>query len=202
MKTELLNGQLSAHFNSLGFLVAGLLVFFAIHWLPSIPSLRQRLVKKIGTTAYRTLFALIAIHGLALAIYGKMESPNIPVWDPPFWAILVPVVTMPFVFILLLCTYFPSNIKCATRHPMLLGVVLWSTAHLTINGDLASMILFGSFGVFSLLTIWLINHRETPPEKQRLPIFRDITAVAGGLVVFIVVLYFHNTLFGVSTFQQ
>jgi len=38
-----------------------------------------------------------------------------------------------------------------TRHPFLWGVALWAAGHLMVNGDLASLILFGSLLVLSVL---------------------------------------------------
>lgn len=83
---------------------------------------------------------------------------------------------------------------------MLLGVILWSISHLTINGDLASIILFGSFATYSVIAIRSTNRRMAAQPKQKHPIFRDLTAAGGGVALYAIVLFFHNTLFGVSTF--
>ena len=37
-----------------------------------------------------------------------------------------------------------------TRHPFLWGVALWAAGHLMVNGDLASLILFGSLLVLAV----------------------------------------------------
>jgi uncharacterized membrane protein len=37
-----------------------------------------------------------------------------------------------------------------TRHPFLWGVALWALVHLIVNGDLASLVLFGSLLVLAL----------------------------------------------------
>ncbi len=41
------------------------------------------------------------------------------------------------------------GILTVTRHPFLNAVGLWAAAHLTANGDLASMLLFGGIGVLA-----------------------------------------------------
>ncbi|PKP73522.1 MAG: hypothetical protein CVT84_13085 [Alphaproteobacteria bacterium HGW-Alphaproteobacteria-6] len=43
------------------------------------------------------------------------------------------------------------------RHPMLWGTVIWAVAHLTVNGDVASVVLFGGLGAWALVEIALIN---------------------------------------------
>ena len=43
------------------------------------------------------------------------------------------------------------------RHPMLTGMTLWSVAHLLVNGDVASLVLFGGLGLWAVIEIVLIN---------------------------------------------
>ena len=60
------------------------------------------------------------------------------------------------VFILLFAAYLPGRIKAKLRHPMLAAIKFWALAHLIANGDLASIILFGSFlayAVFDRITL-------------------------------------------------
>ncbi|MEI4263705.1 NnrU family protein [Roseovarius sp. D0-M9] len=65
-----------------------------------------------------------------------------------------------------------------SRHPLLLAMALWAAAHIVPNGDLAHVILFGTFAIFALLGGQLIDRRkrhEMGPEWQRL---RRVVAVA------------------------
>ena len=43
------------------------------------------------------------------------------------------------------------------RHPMLWGQVIWAVAHLLVNGDLASIVLFGCLGIWAFIEMSLIN---------------------------------------------
>jgi uncharacterized membrane protein len=43
------------------------------------------------------------------------------------------------------------------RHPMLWGTVVWAVAHLLVNGDYASVVLFGGIGVWALVAMAVIN---------------------------------------------
>ena len=47
--------------------------------------------------------------------------------------------------ILVVAAYIRGHIYTKLKHPMLAGVKLWAAAHLLANGDLGSIILFGSF---------------------------------------------------------
>ena len=46
------------------------------------------------------------------------------------------------------------------RHPMLWGVVIWAGAHLLVNGDQASLVLFGGMALWALAEMVLINRAE------------------------------------------
>jgi uncharacterized membrane protein len=47
-----------------------------------------------------------------------------------------------------------------TRHPLLLALTLWAAAHVMPNGDLAHVILFGTFTTFAVLGGRLIDRRK------------------------------------------
>ena len=43
------------------------------------------------------------------------------------------------------------------RHPMLLGMLIWAVAHLLVNGDVASIVLFGVLGAWAIVEMVVIN---------------------------------------------
>ena len=47
--------------------------------------------------------------------------------------------------IFMAAAFVPSHIKSKLKHPMLAGIKTWALAHLLSNGDLGSILLFGSF---------------------------------------------------------
>lgn len=54
------------------------------------------------------------------------------------------------------------------RHPMLTGFLLWTIAHLLVNGDVPSFVLFGGLGVWAVAEMIVINRSEptwVPPAK-------------------------------------
>ncbi|HRO10777.1 MAG TPA: NnrU family protein, partial [Amaricoccus sp.] len=46
------------------------------------------------------------------------------------------------------------------RHPMLTAVLIWAVAHLLVNGDRASLVLFGWLGLWAIAEMLLIGARE------------------------------------------
>ena len=92
----------------------------------------------------------------------------------------------------------PTNIKRYVRHPQMLGTALWAFAHLMVNGDIRSVLLFGAFLAWSLLEIVLCNRRDGAwqrPEPK--PRKWDVITVAIGAVAFVTLVYLHPVLFGV-----
>ena len=53
-------------------LIAGLVLFFGIHLVPTVPALRARLVDASGEERYRLIFALLAALGLALIVFVRI----------------------------------------------------------------------------------------------------------------------------------
>ena len=91
-------------------------------------------------------------------------------------------------------------ITTKVRHPQLTAVKVWAVAHLLVNGDLASIVLFGGMLAWAVAEVILINRATgpwTPPAA--VPVKKEITAAVVTVVVFIVVALVHLAL-GVNPF--
>ncbi len=81
------------------------------------------------------------------------------------------------------------------RHPMLTGVVVFAIAHLLVNGDVPSLVLFGGLGIWALITIRIINAQEgawTRPEPG--PISGDVKLFVIALVIYAIIAGLHMLL--------
>lgn len=137
-------------------LIAGIVVFLGLHLLPAAADWRKRLVAGLGETGYKALFSLASIAAFVLLVYGFAQAPVVQVWSPPPWTRWVAIALMLPAFIFLVAAYVPGRIKAKLKHPFLVAVKTWALAHLIANGDLASIILFGSFlayAVFDRITL-------------------------------------------------
>ena len=77
-------------------LVAGLVLFMAIHLIPSAPRLRAALVERLGAKPYRGVFSAVALLSVVAVVWGFSRSPIEAVYAPPAWGhqasmILVPI---------------------------------------------------------------------------------------------------------------
>lgn len=177
-------------------LIVGLLAFFGAHLMPTFVSLRTTLVGRLGENAYKALYSIIALSGLVLIVLGYARVPLEMVYQPPAWGRHLNMVLMLLAVILIVAAYVPNNIKRMTAHPMLWGTFFWATAHLLANGDRASVLLFGSFGIYALFEMWSANRRGQHPSKDKQSVLKDITVVVLGLIVYAIVFRFHGTFFG------
>ena len=132
----------------LAILVLGLVVFLGAHVFVSMRAERAKVIARLGQNGYRALFAAVALIGLAIIVWGYADYRAhgwIQVWSPPAFMRHVTVGLMLFSVIFVTAAFIPSHIKAKLKHPMLAGVKTWALAHLLSNGDLGSILLFGSF---------------------------------------------------------
>lgn len=186
-------------------MVIGLALFFILHLLPTVPDLRRGLVERFGERPYKLLFSLVSAAALALIVYGYAKLGHTPgknpdIWLPPVWMRHVTMSLMPIAFVLLAAAYIPSRIRTAARHPMLAAVKVWAFAHLLVNGDLASIILFGSFLAYAVYDRISVKKRAAlgPLGAARGGLNGDVAVIAVGLIVYVVfLLWGHARLIGV-----
>lgn len=140
-------------------LITGLALFLGIHVFATFREARLGIIGRLGEGAYKGLFSLVSAAGLVLIVwgYGRYRATGYaPVWDPPLSLRHVTLLLMWISFVALAAAYAPAGkIKGVLRHPMLVGVKAWALAHLLANGDLGSIVLFGS------LLAWAIYDRIT-----------------------------------------
>lgn len=186
-------------------LIGGLAIFFIVHLVPTLPSVRAGLIAGVGGGIYRGLFALASIAGLAAIVLGYGQAQglgrgNPELWTPPVWVKHVVLLLMVPALILLVAAYVPSRIRSAVRHPMLAALMLWAFAHLLANGDLASVLLFGSFLAFAVYDRISVMSRAAPGPlgDAKGGVAQDIVVVAAGLALYALILFWgHAKLTGV-----
>ena len=177
-------------------LYLGLGLFFLIHLIPMMPGFREGLVNRLGKNGYRGIFSLGALAGLLLIIWGKSVAPFVVWYTAPVVPHSVAYLLVMLAFILFPASHMPTNIRRFTRHPMLWGIVIWGTAHLLMNGDQASVVLFGGFACYGLIAMLSANARGAELSVDALPIRKDLVVVVAGLTVYAVIFLMHGWLFG------
>ncbi|MEL6947662.1 MAG: NnrU family protein, partial [Pseudomonadota bacterium] len=130
--------------------------------------------------------------------YGLAREEATILYSPIQGSVGLSLILVPIALILVVASQVPTGyIKRAVQHPMLLGVILWAISHLANNGDWASVLMFGSLLVWSVLNIISCYRRGGRPAEASLA--GDIIAVIVGLILtYAFVRFLHEYLFGVG----
>ncbi len=180
-------------------LILGIIIFFSIHLVPILP-IKNILINRLGENKYKGLFSLIALVGLLIIIYGFSRADFYPIWDPLPYSKEIALALMPISMILLAAANIQTNIKKFIKHPMLIGILIWSFVHLIANGDLRSIILFGSFGLYALIDIFFSKKVLTTNIEAKYTLSKDIMVIIIGLVAYLIIVYYHQFIAGVTIF--
>lgn len=186
-------------------LIIGLALFLGIHLVPTSPQTRAGLVARFGENSYKLAFSVVSLVGLILIVLGYhklqvMPGKNPVLWTPPAGMRHATMALMLPAMILLVAAYIPSRIRTAARHPMLAAVKLWALAHLLANGDLASIVLFGSFLAYAVYDRISVKRRGASGPLGAKPgtLLGDIAAIVIGIALYLVMVYWaHTALIGV-----
>lgn len=166
-------------------------IFLVTHAVPARPAVRTRLVGLIGRRAYLSLYSLVSLVLLAWLIIAAGRAPYVGYWSwtperawlanglmaiALWFAVCGTAIANPFSLGGVAVKAYDAarpGVLAATRHPLLMALVLWSAAHLTVNGDLAHVLLFGAMSAFSIIGILMMERRA---RKRAGPQWRLVSA--------------------------
>lgn len=181
-------------------LIGGLVIWCGVHLFSAVaPAARSLAIARLGEKRFKGLYALALVVSLVLIVLG-WRSINPTYWyTPPF----EPTAIHGFIllaFLLVSAPNRPTRLKLWVRHPMLLGVKIWAAAHLLVNGDDRTTILFGTLLAWAVAEVVLINKRDGDWVKPEITVswLREILGGVAVLLVFAVVMMLHPWFAGVS----
>jgi uncharacterized membrane protein len=184
-------------------MILGLVLFFSVHTLTMQRELRARVIASTGEGGYKIGYSLVSAVGLVLIVWGFSHyraTGWLDIWYPPTALKYIAVALMLPAVILVVASYIRGHIYTTLKHPMLAGIKLWAAAHLLANGDLGSIILFGSFLGWAVFDRTSLKHR-TDAGGPPIPVGgrgNDLIAAAVGLVAYLALAFaFHPVVIGV-----
>ncbi len=205
--------------------------FFLTHSVPVRPPFRPWAVARLGAAGFGLAYSALSLAVLVWLVVAAGRAPYVALWNwAPWQNHVVLAVMLPVCLILSLALFRPNpfsfggarnarfdpahpGIVRVTRHPLLLALALWSAAHILPNGDLAHVILFGTFAVFAILGTRLVDRRRRREMGQRwhdlraavaasraMPHFTGDTAlrVLAGLLLYAALIWLHPMVIGVD----
>ena len=192
----------------LAVMILGLVLFIGMHLVTTRREQRATLIARLGEGPYKGLYSVVSILGVALIAWGFARyraTGWIDVWYPPAWTRHLAVALIWPAAIFFVAPYSPGRIKTALKHPMLVGTKLWALAHLIANGDLGSIVLFGSILGWAVIDRISLK-RRTDPGSPPIPVGgvrKDVIAVAVGTVLYLALGFlFHPYVVGVPAFGR
>lgn len=172
-------------------LLVGIGLWWAGHFFKRVlPGVRRRMGDR-----GKGIAALLIVAGLVAMVVGYRGAVLETVFVPPAWGRHVNNLAMLVAVILLGMGSSKGKLRAWLRHPMLTGVLVWAVAHGLVNGDLPSLVLFGSMGLWAVVEMVVINAKDGPwPRPEPGPIGGDVRLLVISLVAFGVIAAIHTWL--------
>lgn len=172
-------------------LILGLLLWSVSHLFKRLaPATRARM-----GDAGKGVVAVASLAAVALMVIGYRGADVVVLWSPPSFLTHINNLLMILAIYLFVSSGAKTWITTKIRHPQLTAVKAWAVAHLLVNGDLASLVLFGGLLAWAVVSVILINRANGVwvPEHGW-PVKNEVQAVIGTVVVLAVVGAIHTWL--------
>jgi uncharacterized membrane protein len=172
-------------------LIAGLVLWWGAHLFKRVAPQRRAAMGEAG----KGVMAVLIVLSVVLMVIGYRGAAVIDLWFPPAFLVHLNNLLMILAFYLYAASGMKTAITRSIRHPQLTAVKTWAVAHLLVNGDLASVVLFGGLLAWAVVEVILINRAQ--PDWTRpapVPARKEIMAVVAAVVVSGIVMLIHNWL--------
>jgi uncharacterized membrane protein len=172
----------------MGLLVLGLLIWVGAHIFKRVAPEQRAAMGDKGKGAV----AVLLLVSLGLIIWGYRGAEFINVWYPPSFMVHINNLLMLIAVFVFGMSATTGRLRGKMRHPQLTAVKIWAVAHLLVNGDLASIILFGGMLAWAVLEVILINKavpvwdRPQPGEAKK-----DVVLVVITVVMYLAITAIH-----------
>ena len=168
-------------------LILGLALWVGAHLFPRLaPDARARM-----GNAGKGVVAAGVLVGLVLIIIGYRGAAFVPVWTPPAFLTHLNNLLMILAVFVYGMSATTGRLRGKMRHPQLTAVKIWAVAHLLVNGDLASIILFGGMLAWAVAEVIVINKTTTWDRPEPGPAKKDVVLVIITLVMFAIITGIH-----------
>lgn len=172
-------------------LILGLFLWSAVHfWKRLAPDSRASMGDK-----GKIIVAVVAVLGIVLMVIGYRAAEGAVFWGRSPAMTGINNLLMIFAVYLYAASGAKTRITRTIRHPQLTAVKVWALAHLLVNGDVPSFVLFGGLLAWAVVEVILINRANrdwTPPPV--VPMKKEVTAVVATVVVFAIIALIHSWL--------
>lgn len=172
-------------------IILGLALWAGVHfWKRIAPAHRESFGDK-----GKGIVALGSFAAIVLMVLGYRMADGAVFWGRSPAMTGINNLLMLFAFYLFAASGKGTRVTRLIRHPQLTAVVVWAAAHLLVNGDIPSFVLFGGLAIWALAEMIVINRAQGPRGAYHAPpIKSEVIAVVATLVVTTVVMLIHHWL--------
>lgn len=165
-------------------LISGMALWILAHLYQRVlPTHRAALMDRWGTKRVKITLTLVIAISVILMIIGYLRADTVYLYALPVWVWHVNNVLMLIALFLMEIGRVRGVMRSKIRHPMLVAIILWSIAHLLVNGDLPSVILFGGMGLWAIVQIALINKALGPWHRPDRGKWRNDLKILGVAII-------------------
>ncbi|VDS09971.1 NnrU protein [Paracoccus haematequi] len=167
----------------------GVVLWWAAHLFKRAAPERRAALGDTG----KGLVALLLVLSVVLMVIGYKRADGPVWWGPSPATVGINNLLVLLAFYLYAADGMKTRVTAWLRHPQLTAFSLWAVAHLLVNGDLPSLVLFGGLLAWAVVEIAVLNRagawkRRTGP----FPLRKEIMAAVGAVVVMLVVGLIHG----------
>lgn len=145
-------------------LIAGLLLWSSAHFFKRLAPVKRAAMGDKG----KGPIALVLLVSIVVMVVGFRMTDHVDLWYPPSWTVHLNNLLVVIAVFMMSPAPQKGRLLSGMRHPMLVGMKIWALAHLLVNGDLASIILFAGLMAWAVVSVIVINKAE-PVWQGRTP---------------------------------
>ena len=172
-------------------LILSLILWAAVHfWKRIAPDHRDSFGDK-----GKGIVAIGSVAAIVLMVIGYRAAEGTVYWGRTSAMTGINNILMVLAFYVFATSAAKTKLTKYIRHPQLMAVKIWAVAHLLVNGDTPSIVLFGGMFIWTLAEVVVLNRANGPRGPYHaVPIKKEYTAIIVTVVVVAVVSAIHAAL--------
>lgn len=162
-------------------LIAGLALWIGAHLFKRLAPAQRAAMGERG----KAVVALSILGGVVLMVLGYRMADGAFFWGRHPALVGINNLLMLISVYMFAAAGAKTALARRMRHPMLGAVKIWALAHLLVNGDLPSFVLFGGLLAWAVIEMIVINRAEsdwTPPPPA--PRSKEISTLIIAVVIY------------------
>ena len=173
-------------------LVLGLTLWWSAHLTKRLaPALRASLTERLGDRS-NGVFALAILASVVLMVIGYRGAETSYLWTKTAALVGINNLLVLLGFYMFAASGAKLRVTRFIRHPQLVGFSLWALAHILVNGDIVSLMLFAGLLTWAVFEMVIITAQDGPYEPPApAPVRKEVTGIIAALGLFAIVAGIH-----------